>query len=81
MGRGGDMAEIATRERTLFYGGGGAEARAGAPNMASGKCIRGIEIDFFRKETIMILQSGGNSSPSAKALVQESPVFPLTSRC
>jgi hypothetical protein len=49
--------------------------------MASGKCIRGIEIDFFRKETNMRLQSGGNSSPSVKALVQESPVFSLTSRC
>jgi len=42
--------------------------------MASGKCIRGIEIDFFRKETNMRLQSGGNSSPSVQALVQESPV-------
>jgi hypothetical protein len=49
--------------------------------MASGKCIRGIEIDFFRKETNMRLQSEGNSSPSVKALVQESPVFPLTCRC
>ena len=49
--------------------------------MASGKCIRGIEIDFFRKETNMRSQSGGNSSPSVKALVQESPVFSLTSRC
>ena len=75
------MAEIATRERTLFYGGCGVEARAGAPRMASGKCIRGIEIDFFRKETNMRLQSEGNSSPSVKALVQESPVFPLTCRC
>jgi hypothetical protein len=43
--------------------------------MASGKCIRGIEIDFFRKETNMRSQSGGNSSPSVKALVQESPFF------
>jgi hypothetical protein len=49
--------------------------------MASGKCIRGIEIDFFRKETNMLLQSGGNSSPSVKALVQESPVFSLILIC
>lgn len=36
------MAEIEKRKRTLFFGGSGLKAGAGASGLASGECFRGI---------------------------------------